>query len=348
LAPRQQEYAGVVLKEADHLLNIINDILDFSKIEAGRFTLQEDSFPPIMVVESVAELLSAQATTKGLALMTYIAPEVPAILCGDAGRFRQVLLNLVGNAIKFTDEGEVVIRVRVAARDTACVHLHCTVTDSGIGIASADLGHLFQPFTQLDGSATRRHGGTGLGLAIAHRLVKLMGGDIGVESVEGKGSTFWFTIRLTAATTTANGHTSAPTDLQQLRVLVVDNNASYRAILRNYLCDWGVQVEVAASGSEALMHLRRAADSPYQAALIDLEIPEMDGLAMGAMVRKEPALATTKLIMLTPFDAQEQGRLALAHGYDAYLTKPVRQDRLRATLLQAGATSALGSTKMLA
>ncbi len=348
LTPRQQEYAGVVLKEADHLLHIISDILDFSKIEAGRFTLQEDSFPPIMVVESVAELLSAQATAKGLALMTYLAPEVPAILRGDAGRFRQVLLNLVGNAVKFTDQGEVIVRVKVAAQDAACVHLHCTVTDSGIGIAPDDLGRLFQPFTQLDGSATRRHGGTGLGLAIAHRLVKLMGGDIGVESVEGKGSTFWFTIRLTTATTTANGHPPAPTALQQLRVLVVENNASYRAILRNYLRDWGVQVEVAASGSEALMHLRCAADHPYQAALIGLEMAEMDGLAMGAAVRNEPALATTQLIMLTPFDAQEQGRLALAHGYDAYLTKPVRQDRLRATLLQASAASVSGHKKILA
>jgi len=341
LTPRQQEYAGVVLKEADHLLNIINDILDFSKIEAGRFTLQEDSFPPIMVVESVAELLSAQATAKELALMTYIAPEVPAILRGDAGRFRQVLLNLVGNAIKFTDQGEVIVRVNVAAQTAACVHLHCTVTDSGIGIAPDDLGRLFQPFTQLDGSATRRHGGTGLGLAIAHRLVKLMGGDIGVESVEGKGSTFWFTIRLTPAITSGNGQSHPNPALQQLRVLVVDDNASYRAILRNYLRDWGIQTEVAANGSEALMHLRCATEHPYQAALVDLAMPEMDGLAVGAAVRNEPTLAATQLIMLTPFDAQEQGKLALTHGYNAYLTKPVRQDRLRATLLQLCAASVM-------
>lgn len=337
LTSRQQEYAGVVLKEADHLLSIINDILDFSKIEAGRFTLQEDSFPPAMVVESVAELLSAQATAKGLALMTYIAPAVPSILRGDAGRFRQVLLNLVGNAIKFTDQGEVIVRVNVAAHSTGCVQLYCEVSDSGIGIAPADLRRLFQPFTQLDGSATRRHGGTGLGLAIAHRLVKLMGGDIGVESVEGKGSTFWFTIRLSPATTATNGHFQANGALQQLRVLVVDDNASHRAILRNYLQDWGVQVEVAASSAEAILHLQHTIDCPYQAAIIDLGLPAMDGLAVGAAVRNNPALTALQLILLTPFDAQEQGRMALANGYNAYLTKPVRQERLQSSLLQASA-----------
>jgi signal transduction histidine kinase/ActR/RegA family two-component response regulator len=339
LTARQQEYAGVVLKEADHLLKIINDILDFSKIEAGRFTLQEDSFPPIMVVESVAELLSAQATAKGLALMTYIAPQVPAIVRGDAGRFRQVLLNLVGNAVKFTDQGEVIVRVNVTAHTPAHVQLRCEVTDSGIGIAPADQYRLFQPFTQLDGSNTRRHGGTGLGLAIAHRLVKLMGGDIGVESVEGQGATFWFTLSLTPAASAANGHAHPNAALQQLRVLVVDDNASYRAILRTYLQDWGIQAEVATSGPEALTYLRQATNRPYQVALVDLTMPEMDGLAMGAAVRNEATLDATQLIMLTPFDAQEQGRLALAHGYNAYLTKPVRQDRLRSALLQVGASN---------
>ncbi|MFZ4664782.1 MAG: ATP-binding protein, partial [Caldilineaceae bacterium] len=314
-------------------------ILDFSKIEAGRFTVQEDSFPPIMVVESVAELLSAQATAKGLALMTYIAPQVPAIVRGDAGRFRQVLLNLVGNAVKFTDQGEVIVRVNVTAHTPAHVQLRCEVTDSGIGIAPADQYRLFQPFTQLDGSNTRRHGGTGLGLAIAHRLVKLMGGDIGVESVEGQGATFWFTLRLTPAASAANGHAHPNAALQQLRVLVVDDNASYRAILCTYLQDWGIQAEVATSGPEALTYLRQATNRPYQVALVDLAMPEMDGLAMGAAVRNEATLDATQLIMLTPFDAQEQGRLALAHGYNAYLTKPVRQDRLRSALLQVGASN---------
>lgn len=339
LTSRQQEYANVVLKEADQLLHIINNILDFSKMEAGRFHLQEESFAPIMVVESVAELLSAQAAAKRIALMTFVAPEVPPILRGDAGRFRQVLLNLVGNAIKFTDQGEVVVRVILETQTANAVRLHCTVTDSGIGIAAAEQHHLFQPFTQIDGSATRRHGGTGLGLAIAHRLVKLMGGEIGVESAEGQGSTFWFTVCLRPSTITASDQAHLPLALRGVRVLVVDDNATHRTILQSYLAAWGLHADVAASGAEAIKRLECAAtDHPYQIAIVDQIMPDVDGLAVGTAVRNEPTLADTHLIMLTAFDAKEQGRTARAHGYSAYLTKPIRQERLRTTLIQVSAT----------
>lgn len=340
LNSRQQEYANVVLKEADHLLNIINDILDFSKIEAGRFTLQEESFAPVMVVESVAELLAVQAAAKRLALMTFIDPAVPTILRGDAGRFRQILLNLVGNAVKFTEQGDVLVAVTVERKLPTAVCLRCTVTDSGIGIAPSEQRRLFQPFTQLDGSATRRHGGTGLGLAIADRLVRLMGGDIGVESVEGQGSTFWFTVYLNLLPTINNSQVNPYGACQGLRILVVDDNRAHLTILRNYLERWGIAVDVVTNGTEAISLLLDAAtEHPYDIAIIDLVMPGLDGCAIGEAIRNEPQLASTQLIMLTAFDAPDQCRTALALGYSAYLTKPVRHDRLRSTILQVRATT---------
>lgn len=336
LTGRQQEYAGIVLKEADHLLNILNNILDFSKIEAGRLSLEEESFAPTMVVESVAELLAPQAAAKQLALMTYVAPATPTILRGDAGRLRQVLLNLVGNAIKFTEQGEVVVRLMMLTRTDDDVQLRCTITDTGIGIAANEQRRLFQPFTQLDGGVTRRHGGTGLGLAIASRLVKLMGGQIGVESQAGHGSTFWFTFSLKQSTISGVQDNQAVA-LQGLRILVIDDNATHCSILQNYLQAWGLQVGIATQGSDAIAQLAQAATQgqPYHLALVDLVMPGMDGLLLARAVRADPLLATTQLILLTAFDEKDQGRAALAAGYVGYLTKPVRQERLRESLIYA-------------
>ncbi|MBX3012552.1 MAG: response regulator [Caldilineaceae bacterium] len=332
LNEQQREYTGVVIQEAEHLLNIINDILDFSKIEAGRLTLDRQDFAPVAVVESVAELLSAQAAAKRIALMTFIEPEVPPQVCGDAGRLRQVLVNLVGNAIKFTDKGEVVVRVTHVATTNSHILLHCAVSDSGIGIAEAEQRRLFQPFTQVNGTSTRRHGGTGLGLAIASRLVTLMGGEIGIESSEGHGSTFWFTAALEHASESIIPEPSAPVTLAGLRALVVDDNETHRTILQSYLQAWGVRVDGVTRATEALLSLIRAAstDDPYNFAIIDQFMPGMDGLALGQVIHDEPSLTTTQLIMLTAFDEKEQGRRALDLGYAAYLTKPVRQARLLA------------------
>lgn len=331
---QQREYAEVVLTEAEHLLAIINDILDFSKIEAGRLILEQQEFNPVTVIESVADLLSAQAVAKQLSLMTFIAPEVPLALRGDPGRLRQILLNLVGNAIKFTDQGEVVIRLTLLTTTASHVHLRGTVTDSGIGIAPAEQRRLFQPFTQVNGSTTRRHGGTGLGLAIASRLVNLMGGDIGVESVEGQGSTFWFTVCLEQGTAAPPVDQCAPVTLTGLRALVVDDNATHREILQAYLRAWGIQVHPVSRGTEAIMHLMRAAvaGQPYHFAIVDQSMPGMDGLALGQVIKNEPALQNIYLIMLTAFDEKEQGQRALAMGYAAYLTKPVRQAHLRESI----------------
>ncbi len=337
LESRQREFAEIVLDEAGHLLTIINDILDFSKIEAGKLILEQESFAPVLIIESVAELLATQAAAKQLALMTFIDDNVPSIVRGDAGRLRQVLLNLAGNAIKFTERGEVVVRLTALAQSDTYVQLHCRVIDSGIGIAAEQQRHLFQPFTQVDGGVTRRFGGTGLGLAIASRLIKLMGGEIGVESREGAGATFWFTVTLERSTLQSVPTQPYGLTLKGLHILVVDDNVTHRGIVQNYLTTWGAQVTVATRGTEAIMALLRAAaaGTPFPLAIVDQIMPGMDGLALGQTVRNEPSLAATRLIMLTAFDEKEQGRAALQAGYDDYLTKPVRQNRLRESLLRA-------------
>jgi len=337
LEKRQREYAEVVLREANHLLTVINDILDFSKIETGHIILEEESFAPVLVVESVAELLAPQAAAKRLALMTFVAPDVPTILRGDAGRLRQVLLNLTGNAIKFTNQGEVTIRITTAALTADQIRLYCTVADTGIGIAANEQRHLFQPFTQLDGGVTRRHGGTGLGLAIASRLVKLMDGAIGVESQAGRGSTFWFTISMKPTSLLSLASPSSNRELHGLRILVVDDNLTHREILRACLSVWGIQVDMADRATETVMRLLQAAaaEQPYHIAIVDQVMPGMDGLGLGQTVRNEPTLVDTRLILLTAFDEKEQGRAALEMGYIAYLTKPIRQERLRESLLLA-------------
>ncbi len=344
LDDEQREFAQIVLKEAEHLLTIINDILDFSKIEAGKMVLDVRDFSPLDVVESVADLLSPQASTKGLALMTFVAPDVPAVLRGDEVRLRQVWTNLLGNAIKFTDAGHVMARLTVQEAAADAVLLRGEVSDTGIGISEEMQHHLFQPFTQIDGGITRRHGGTGLGLAIASRLAQMMGGEIGVESRKGRGALFWFTVRCERA---AQAHPADPAasdlapaaPLAGLRALVVDDTKTHRDILLGYLRAWGVQTDSAESGATALLSLVRAAASgkPYDLAIIDQMMPEMDGLALARVVGGDQSLAGTRLIMLTAFDEKVSRQQAQQAGFAAYLTKPVRQQRLLATLLAATA-----------
>ena len=334
LDEEQHEYAEIVVNEADHLLSIINDILDFSKIEAGKLLLDQQNFAPLQVVESVAELLSVKASAKHLSLMTFVAPDVPAILRGDAGRLRQILLNLVGNAIKFTAKGEVVVKLTLETTTPTHVMLRGAVMDTGIGVAKAAQQRLFQPFTQVDGSTTRQYGGTGLGLVIASRLAHLMNGTIGIESEEGQGSTFWFTICLERAPAESITSLTHPLALEGLRILVVDDNATHREIIRTYLGALGMIVDVATRGTEGLLYLMRAAEAgqPYAIAIIDQMMPGMDGTTLGQTVRDEPTLTATRLIMLTAFDEQARGQRALDAGYAAYLTKPIRQARLVETI----------------
>ena len=340
LSPGQRDYAETVRKSAESLLGIINDILDFSKIEAGKLDLEVIDFDLRAVVEEVGDLLGETAARKGLELSAEFDPAVPTVVRGDPGRVRQILTNLVGNAIKFTVQGEVVVRAAPAAEGDGRVHF--VVTDTGPGIAPEAQSRLFQPFSQADSSTTRRYGGTGLGLAICKRLVDLMGGAIGVDSAPGRGSAFWFVIPLPAGAQEAD---AAPDGaLEGLRVLVVDDNATNRTLLAQQLPRWGVECVTVASGEEALAALRAAAaqGTPYHAALLDLQMPDMDGIDLARTIKGDARLAATPLLLLSSLGARDQVEAAHVAGIGAVLNKPLRMARLRECLfgLLRGQTTA--------
>jgi PAS domain S-box-containing protein len=328
LTPEQRDFASTIRHSADALLTVINDILDFSKVEAGQLALEVTDCDVRQVVEEVADLLAAAAQRKGLELVTDVAPEMPRGLQGDPGRLRQVLTNLLGNAVKFTEQGEVVLQAEVAAQDTDAVAVRFTVRDTGIGIAPEARERIFEAFAQADGSTARRYGGTGLGLAISKRLVALMGGEIRVESEPGGGSTFWFTARLERGAAQP-AEPFARADLHGLRVLIVDDNATNRTILEHQLATWGMVSGSAASGPEALERLRAAASTaPYELAILDMQMPDMDGLALARAIKADPALAGTRLVLLTSLGQHGPTAEAHAAGVGAFLTKPVRQSQL--------------------
>ena len=342
LGDDQRDYASTVHDSAQALLTILNDILDFSKIEAGKLDLEHIDFEPRVVVESVADLLSPKAAEKHLALMTYIAPDAPSAVRGDPSRLRQILLNLVGNAIKFTTRGDVVVRVTLTepTEQSGRATVRFTVSDTGIGLSENARQRLFQPFTQADGSTTRQYGGTGLGLSICRRLVELMGGDIAVESAEGQGSSFWFSIPFEAAQTapSAPAHpVVAPQRLAGRRVLVIDDNRAHRAILQNYFSAWGLRGAEASDAAAGLVKLREAASqgAPFEAAVVDYMMPGMDGMATAHAILADPAIRSTRLILLTAFDEVGLGQQALQAGFSAYLTKPVKQLSLVDALARA-------------
>jgi PAS domain S-box-containing protein len=328
LDDEQREYAEIVRKCSDDLLRIINDLLDFSKIEAGKFDLNVADFELRTVVEDVVECLAEAAHTKGLDLIAPIHGNVPHWVAGDAGRLRQVLLNLVGNAVKFTDTGEVVVSVtRVEASTTATV-LHFAITDTGIGIPAGAQRKLFQAFSQVDGSSTRKYGGTGLGLAIAKRLVTMMGGDIGVESTPGQGSTFWFTVRFSTCTTAS--HPVPVRVLHSLRLLVVDDNTTRRTHLECLLSAWGAQVDGVTHGADTLAQLHRAARAacPYDVVLLDSQLPDMDGVTLARAITADPTLAPVSLVLLTPFGQHVPDVEKLPEMFAGQVSKPVRQSQL--------------------
>jgi signal transduction histidine kinase/DNA-binding response OmpR family regulator len=331
LAPVQREFAETIRNSADSLLTIINDILDFSKIEAGKLAFDTLDFDLVETVEGALDMFAERARQKSIELACELPPDLPRRLRGDPGRLRQVITNLIGNAIKFTEKGEVVVRVaREAETDTHAV-IGFTVKDTGIGIPPEIQSRLFQAFTQADNSTTRRFGGTGLGLAISKQLVEMMGGQIGVKSGPGKGSTFFFSARLEKQTGPAE---PAPSiyfrDLFDLRVLVVDDNATNRQILRHQLYAWKMQKGSAANGFEALDLLRTAAadGKPYDLALLDMQMPEMDGMTLARSIKADPAIRSTRLIILTSMGYLHTQDELKAAGVDAYLVKPIKQSRL--------------------
>ena len=328
LSHDQREYAITVRESARALLNIINEVLDFSKLEAGKLELELVEFSPAYVTESVAELLATQARKKELALQPFIASDVPKLLLGDSGRLRQILINLAGNAIKFTPQGHVTIKTELLSAHDEHVILKFSVEDSGVGLSQDTAARLFQPFTQGDGSTTRKFGGTGLGLSISKRLVELMGGTIGVDTHEGRGSIFWFTARFERLAQREVG--PQPSPLSGRRVLVVDDDERMRQILHQYVVSWGMRNGCTSNGVEALETLRRAAlaGDPYQVAIVDFAMPVMGGFDLAKEIRKDPALAGIQLVLVTAFDTKHRGKEALAAGYNSYLTKPVKQSQL--------------------
>ena len=334
LTPEQRQHAEIVRSSAEALLGIINEILDFSKIEAGKLELEILDFDPRATVEDAAEMLAVKAQEKGLELTCLIDPDVPALLRGDPGRLRQILVNLVGNAVKFTDRGEIAVRGRVAAVEGGRFTLAFEVADTGVGIPADRLPALFSSFVQADGSTTRKYGGTGLGLAIAKRLSELMGGQIGVKSVEGQGSTFWFEVVFERAMGPAPIRSGRKADLTDLKVLVVDDHPTNRLLVTTLLKSWRCRCEEANHADEALVKLQAAARAgdPFAIVLLDMQMPAVDGAELGRRIKANPDIGQARLIMMTSMGQRGDAAKLERIGFSAYLTKPLRQSQLRACL----------------
>lgn len=345
LKPEQREYAETVRNCGESLLTLINDILDFSKIEAGKLDLEIIDFDLRQAVEDVAELLAERAQTKGLELASFIYNDVPDGLCGDPGRLRQIITNLLGNAIKFTEFGEVVLSVKVVEKLDEAVMLRVEITDTGIGISPEAQARLFQSFSQADGSTTRKYGGTGLGLAISKQLVEMMGGDIGIESEAGKGSTFWFTVHLGVQAGYSRSKPVSISELKGRRILIVDDNATNRKILVHQTGSWDMIPSVAGGGKEALEMLREAASkgTEFDLAVLDLMMPEMDGFELASAIKADSSISSTRLVMLTSFGSRGHKEIAQRSGIEAYFAKPVRQTQLLSTLLKVSGLASHGA-----
>ena len=329
----QREYAEMVRQCSADLLTIINDILDFSRIESGTLALDIVDFELGPVVENALEALAESAHKKGLELIAMMYADMPHWVAGDPGRLRQVLLNLVGNAVKFTDTGEVTVSVTCVEASATDTVLHFAITDTGIGIPAEAQHKLFRAFTQVDGSTTRKYGGTGLGLAISKRLVTMMGGAIGVESTPGQGSTFWFTVRFPVCPSAR--HASPRRALHGLRILVVDDNATNRTYLTSLLSAWGAHVDSTADGPGTLAQLQAAIREacPYDVALLDSQMPDVDGMTLAHTIKAAPPLAPVSLILLTPIGQRVPHSAAVEEVFTGYLTKPVRQALLHDCLV---------------
>ncbi len=325
----QRHYAETARASGESLLELLNDILDFSKIEAGSVELETVDFDLRALLDDFAAMPAMRAHERRLEFICAVAPDVPAYLSGDPGRLRQVLVNLAGNALKFTHQGEISVRAGLVEETNADVVVGFSVKDTGIGIAAENQGLLFEKFTQADASTTRRYGGTGLGLAISKRLVELMGGEIGLVSEEGRGSEFWFRVRL--AKQTEREHTPIPTaEIRGVHILVVDDNATNREVLVAQLGAWGVRPEEARDGPSALAALAGARDAgdPFAAAILDMQMPDMDGADLARAIKADETLKGTHLVLMTSLGQRGDARLMEEIGFAAYLVKPTRQSDL--------------------
>ncbi len=349
LSLEQRRYAEIVRSSGEALLAVINDILDFSKIEARRLNLECADFDLRSVLEYAASLVGLKTIEKKLELLFEVVPGTPCLLRGDAGRLRQVLVNLLGNAVKFTPQGEVSVTVRVDTEDEQKATLHFTVRDTGIGFRQEQASVLFEPFVQGDGSKTRRYGGTGLGLTISKQLVEMMGGQIGVRSQEGKGATFWFTATFEKQPAASAPSTGIQPDLREARVLVVDDNATNRHLLCALLRSWGCWPEESADAGSALSVLQQAArtSEPFQIAVLDMDLPDMEGVELGRRIATDPELDPTALYLMTGFGRPVDGARLQAMGFAGQIAKPIWERKLLETLLatrsQGRASEAPGS-----
>ena len=330
LTKRQSHFAETARRSSEDLLRIINDILDLSKIEAGKLELERSDFDLRDAVEETVVLFAERAHRRGLEIACHLEEEVPVSVCGDRLRLTQILSNLVANAVKFTEQGEVVARVRSLQEEEGEVFLRFEVTDTGVGIEPEEQERIFEIFSQVDGSSTRRFGGTGLGLAISRQLVEMMDGQIGVESRPGEGSTFWFTARLERGSASNRPLKPSGHDLGNLRVLIVDDNKTNREILDQQMISWGMRNDSVGSGPEALECLRCAAGEgdPYDLVVLDYHMPGMDGLEVARTMEQDPILRNSPRVILTSVDqsvGEEERREA---GLSAWLTKPVRASQL--------------------
>ncbi len=330
LSDEQRHYADTVRVSAEALLGLLNDILDFSKIEAGKLDLEMIDFNLRSMLDDFASSMEIRMEEKRLEFICAADPDVPSMLRGDPGRLRQVLVNLMGNAIKFTSDGEIAVRVGLEKETDDEVKLRFSVKDTGIGIAEDKLDHMFDKFTQADSSTTRKYGGTGLGLAISKQLAELMGGEIGANSRPGKGSEFWFTVRMEKSSLQEEPGDIPSVDLDNIRVLVVDDNATNREVLMAQLGSWGMRPVDAEDGPLALQKLYSGLEDgdPFRLVLTDMQMPGMDGEALGRIVLNEKKFSGTALVMMTSLGDRGDAKRFEQLGFAAYLMKPVRQSDL--------------------
>jgi signal transduction histidine kinase/DNA-binding response OmpR family regulator len=329
LDERQRRYAATIQQSGNALLDIINDILDFSKIEAGKLELYVEPFNLRDIVEDAVDILAERAHSKGLQLFCDVPADIETSVTGDAQRLRQIVINLISNAVKFTERGEVKITVQRSGSDFFDPAYRFEVIDTGIGIKPESCSTIFESFAQEDSSTTRRHEGTGLGLAICKQLVELMGGEIGVTSAVGVGSTFHFTVRLPTGAAALSERQELPL---RTRMLLVDDSATSRAVLKHHLAAWSVRVTEATSGNQALEILEKALGGEFDVLIIDTQMPEMDGVTLATMVRNRSDFAGVPLLMMNPVSAPIPDAAGLNDGPTAWLSKPVRRKHLYAAL----------------
>ncbi len=336
LTPQQQGYLHKIQISSSTLLNLINDILDFSKIEAGKLDIEYTDFQLQSLLEELADLFADRVAQKDIELLIARDSTVPSALIGDPLRLRQVLINLLSNALKFTETGDIVVKVESVAQNTGRARLRFSVRDSGIGIPADKLGTLFDSFTQADGSTTRKYGGTGLGLAICKQLTELMGGEIHAESEPGKGSTFWLELPFERQATEHEKTYRLSVDLEGLRTLVTDDNAMAREILTETMHAFGFKVDTATDGAEALaqLHAAQAEGRAYDLVLMDWRMPVMDGVEASRQIRATPELSDIPIVMVTSFGREQEREQGETIGINAFLTKPVQQSVLFDTLMQ--------------